>query len=157
MKRTLLRFIFCCFLFITVLACNNNSVYSEYKTIPVASWHKDSALTFQIPVSDTINNHNLVINVRNDINYKYSNLWLFIEINQPEKYTAVIDTFEITLADERGKWLGEGFGGVKNCELLYKPNVYFPVSGKYEIKIKQGMRGEKLKGITEIGLRIEKQ
>lgn len=156
MGNTIHRFLLWCFLFIAVLACNNFSVFSDYKTIQNASWHKDSVLTFQVPVSDTLQNHNLFISVRNDINYKYSNLWLFVEINQPGENKAVIDTFEITLADERGKWLGEGFGGVKNYESLYKTNVYFPASGKYEINIKQGMRGERLKGITEIGLRVEK-
>ena len=108
------------------------------------------------PVHDTLQNNNLYINVRNDIKYKYSNLWLFIEIDQPGN-NSVTDTFEITLADPSGKWLGEGFGGIKNRQVIFKRNVYFPVSGEYKINIRQGMRENVLKGITDIGIRVEKQ
>ena len=81
---------------------------------------------------------------------------MFIEIDQPGSNT-VTDTFEITLADPTGKWLGEGFGGLKNRQVIYKRNVYFPVSGEYKISIRQGMRENLLKGITDIGVRLEKQ
>lgn len=157
MKKTGLRFLAACFLFIIIFACNNEEVLSKYKTISHASWHRDSLVVFQIPVIDTLQNHNLYINVRNDINYKYSNLWLFVEITQPGERKAVIDTLEVTLADERGKWLGNGFGGVKTLETLFRQNIYFPASGNYKIQIKQGMRGKQLNGITEIGIRVEKQ
>lgn len=157
MKKIGLQFLTGCFLLITIFACNSSGVFSEYKTIPRAMWNRDSLLVFNIPVSDTLQNHNLYVDVRNDIDYKYSNLWLFIEINQPGDAKPVIDTFEITLADPKGKWLGEGFGGVKTSEILFKQNVYFPVSGDYEIQIKQAMRGKILRGITEIGFRVEKQ
>jgi gliding motility-associated lipoprotein GldH len=84
-------------------------------------------------------------------------LWLFVEIIQPGQPEAVIDTFEVTLADDTGKWLGQGFGGVKTKENLFRQNVYFPKSGNYEIQIKQGMRGRQISGITEIGVRVEKK
>jgi len=155
MKKFVLQFLTGCVIIIIIFSCNNGGFFGEYKTIPHAMWHRDSLVVFQIPVSDTLQNHNLYIDVRNDIDYKYSNLWLFIEIIQPGDTKAVIDTFEVTLADPTGKWLGHGFGGVKTNEILFKPNVYFPVSGNYEIQIKQGMRGKQLEGITEIGFRVE--
>jgi len=157
MKKFGIQFLIGCTLLISLFSCINGGVFGEYKTIPRAIWHKDSVVVFQIPVIDTVQNHNLYIDVRNDINYKYSNLWLFIEIEQPGETKAVIDTFEVTLADQTGKWLGHGFGGVKTSENLFKSNVYFPVSGNYEIQIKQGMRGKQLEGITEIGFRVEKK
>lgn len=157
MKKIGFQFLVGCVLLITIFACSNGGVFGEYKTIPRAMWNRDSLLVFQIPISDTLQNHDLYIDVRNDIDYKYSNLWLFIEIMQPGDTKAVIDTFEITLADPTGKWLGHGFGGVKTIETLFRQNVYFPVSGNYKIQIKQGMRGKNLEGITEIGFRVEKQ
>ncbi len=141
-------------LFLT-FSCNNNGFFGEYKTIPRAVWHRDSVVVFQVPVTDTLQKHNLYVGVRNDIEYKYSNLWLFINIIQPGDSTAVTDTLEVTLADPAGKWLGHGFGGVKTSETLFRENVFFPVSGNYEIQIKQGMRGTQLDGITEIGFRME--
>lgn len=155
MKRIVLQFVLGCIALTVIFACNNNSGFGEYKTIPRSTWHRDSMVVFQIPVTDTLKNHDLYVDVRNDIEYKYSNLWLFIDIIQPGDTTAVTDTLEVTLADPSGKWLGHGFGGVKTSEILFRENVFFPVSGNYEIQIKQGMRGQQLEGITEVGFRVE--
>lgn len=157
MKNLGFQFFTGCLFVILLLACNNNSVFNQYKTIPKSEWNRDSLLLFQVPVTDTLLNHNLFINVRNDIGYKYSNLWLFIDIKQPGDTIAVKDTFEITLADPTGKWLGTGFGGIKTNEILYRQNVYFPVSGIYEIQIQHGMRGKILENITDVGFRVEKK
>lgn len=156
MKKVVFQFLVGCVLVITMLSCSNSGVFNKYKTIPKGVWHRDSLVVFQVPVTDTLQRQNLYLNVRNDIEYKYSNLWLFVEIIQPGDTTAVKDTFEFTLADPTGKWLGQGFGGVKTNEMLFKRNVYFPVSGIYEIQIQHGMRGKLLEGITEIGFRVEK-
>lgn len=156
MKRKLVHLIFLCILMAFFASCDRTLVFEKNLTIAKNGWDKDSVITFNIPITDTLQNNNFYINVRNDIKYKYSNLWLFIEIDQPGSNT-VTDTFEITLADPTGKWLGEGFGGLKNRQVIYKRNVYFPVSGEYKISIRQGMRENLLKGITDIGVRLEKQ
>lgn len=137
------------------LSCSQNLVFEQYKTIDDKSWNKDSVMVFTVPVSDTTDNNNFYINVRNDVKYQYSNLWLFITIEQPDGET-MEDKFEIALADPSGKWLGEGLGGLKTREAIYRRNVFFPRSGDYKISIQQGMREENLKGISDVGIRIEK-
>ena len=62
-----------------------------------------------------------------------SNLFLFIKISSPLGYS-VKDTFECKLADEKGKWLGKGFGNVWNHQLLYKQNIRFPYPGTYSFE-----------------------
>jgi gliding motility-associated lipoprotein GldH len=156
MKKLGFQFFAGCVFLIAIQACNKGGIFNEYKTIPQAVWNRDSLVQFQVPVADTLQRHNLFIGVRNDIEYKYSNLWLFVEIVQPGDTTAVKDTFEFTLADPSGKWLGSGFGGVKTNEILFRNNVYFPVAGQYNVKIQHGMRGKLLEGITDIGFRVEK-
>jgi gliding motility-associated lipoprotein GldH len=136
-------------------ACDKNLIFEKYQTIPGNGWHQDSLAAFTIPIADTLQNYNLYINVRNDIDYNYSNLWLFVELIQPGEI-GITDTLEILLADPSGRWLGEGFGGIKTRQVRYKGGVYFPVSGEYKINIQQGMRDELLEGITDVGFRIEK-
>lgn len=138
-------------------ACDRKSLTNEYKIISKNGWNKDSLLVFEVPVADTVKMHQVFVNVRNDIDYKYSNLWLFIGIIQPGDTIPVTDTLEITLADPSGKWLGEGFGGMKTTETLYRKNVYFPKAGSYKIEVQHGMRGKILTGITDVGIRVEKQ
>jgi gliding motility-associated lipoprotein GldH len=135
-------------------SCDTKRVFDEYQPIFEEIWHKDSLVVFDIPVTDTTENYNLYINVRNDINYAYSNLWLFVNIQQPSG-AALKDTFEMVLANPTGKWLGEGFGGYKTRQSIYRRNVFFPNSGDYQISIQQGMRDTKLDGISDIGFRVE--
>lgn len=152
--RKIFQFILIVLFVPALLACKNNLVFEQYQSIPEKSWHKDSVLVFNLPVEDTTQNNNFIINVRNDVTYSYSNLWLFIAIEQPDG-KIMEDKFEIALADPSGKWLGSGFGGLKTREAMYRRNIFFPVSGEYKVRIKQGMREDYLKGISDLGIRIE--
>jgi gliding motility-associated lipoprotein GldH len=94
-------------------SCDSARVFDKYHEISDSEWHKDSLVVFKIPVNDTLNTHNLLLQIRNETNYKYSNLWLFVEIEQPGG-EVLRDTFEIVVADPSGRWLGKGFGGLKD-------------------------------------------
>ena len=98
-------------------ACDKNKVFEDYISIPESGWNQDSILQFTVPVIDSLQNHNLYINIRNEVDYSYSNLWLFVEIVQPDGKAAK-DTFEVTLAEPSGKWLGDGFGGLKTLQVI---------------------------------------
>ena len=137
-------------------ACDSNRVFDHYYEIPGAGWHKDSIINFNIPVDDSIQNHNLYIQLRNETSYSFSNIWLFIDIIYPDG-NAVKDTFEVVLAEPSGKWLGEGFGGIKTRQAIYKRDVQFNVAGNFIVSIRHGMRDEILQGIHDVGFRVEKK
>ncbi len=155
MKKFLIQIFLFGLTIILFSACDRNKVFEDYIAIPDSVWNQDSIVQFDVPVTDSLQNHNLYINIRNEVNYTYSNLWLFIEIIQPDG-KATKDTFEVTLAEPSGKWLGDGFGGLKTLQVIYRRNVYFPLLGEYKINIQQGMREENLKGISDVGFRVEK-
>jgi len=137
------------------VSCGRKALTNEYKVIGKNGWNKDSLMVFKVPVTDTLKMYQVFVNVRNDIEYKYSNLWLFVGITQPGDTIPATDTLEITLADPTGKWLGEGFGGMKTTETHYRKNVYFPKAGSYKIEVQHGMRGKILTGITDVGIRVQ--
>ena len=87
--------------------------------------------------------------------YSYSNIFLFVTTTSPGGQW-IKDTLEMPLANSRGKWLGSGIGDLYFIRQLFKYNVRFPTSGVYTFKIVQGMRDTDLKGIRDIGLRLEK-
>ncbi len=151
------------FLVIMVLffsSCDKKRVFDDYKSIK--NWNKDSVVSFDLGSLDTNKVYNLFINIRNNNNYNYSNLFLITEIQFP--YGKVIsDTLEYEMTKPNGEWLGTGFGDVKENKLWYKENVKFNESGDYRVRIKQAMRKngqvegiEDLEGITDVGFRIEK-
>ncbi|MEA3316902.1 MAG: gliding motility lipoprotein GldH [Bacteroidota bacterium] len=136
-------------------SCNSKKVYEKNKEFPKQIWEASNKINFDVKINDTISSHNIYINVRNSSNYNNSNLYLFITTISPEDYT-LRDTFEIFLADEKGRWLGNGWGDLYENKVLYMQNVRFPVAGTYNFEFIQGMRTKKLKHISDISLSIEK-
>ena len=140
-------------------SCDKSRVYDEYK--PVREWHKDSTLNFKLGALDSTKTYDLFINIRNNNDYSYSNLFLITEIKFPQG-KVISDTLEYDMAKPNGEWLGTGFGDVKESKLWYKENVKFTEPGEYTVTIQQAMRKngevkgiEKLDGITHVGFRIE--
>lgn len=147
--------------FMAFVACDKDRVFDEYQAVQ-RGWNKDSVYTFKLGELDSLKTYNLFIDVRNDSQYQYSNLFLITQIQFP-KGKVVSDTLEYEMAKPDGTWLGTGFGDIKESKLWYKKNVRFTEPGEYQVKIKQAMRKngevdgiENLKGITDIGFRIEK-
>lgn len=143
------------FLLAGIVSCDRKRVFESYIKLDEKGWNKDSVLVFHVQLTDTIRNHNLLVNIRNKGTYPYSNLWLFLTIGSPDGSMRT-DTVEFTLAEPSGRWRGSGIGGLHDNQILYKNSVYFPRKGKYTFKIKQGMRDNVLHGIRDIGIRIEK-
>lgn len=155
-----LRLIVLLFLGVGLYSCDDARVFDEYKTVS-SSWEKQEKVTFNLPELDSIENYNLFINVRNNNDYKFSNLFLISEMEFPNG-KIVTDTLEYEMARPNGEWLGVGFSDVKENKLWYKENVSFTENGVYKVTLQHAMRknGEtfginELEGITDIGFRIE--
>jgi gliding motility-associated lipoprotein GldH len=143
-----------CFIFFFG-SCDPDKVIDEYHTIRHAKWSGDSVEVFTFNILRKTQNHNIYFNIRNDQTYEFSNLWLFVTI-QPPSGVSMTDTVQVLLAEPSGKWIGKGFSGIYDNRLLYRKSVFFPEPGKYSIYLRHGMRPSVLKGITDIGIRIEK-
>ncbi len=147
---------------VLLLSCDGKSVFNQYKSIENASWEANKKVLFEYDVKDTISTRNLFINIRNNNDYEFSNLYLITELNFPNG-TIIVDTLQYEMANDSGRFLGEGFTELKENKLFYKEKKTFPVSGKYTLSIRQAMRknGEInpipfLEGITDVGFSIEK-
>lgn len=112
---------------ILFISCDPNQVFEENLSLAQNNWHKDSVKIFKVDIKDTINPHNIYVNVRNTSNYSMQNLFLFIQTTSPNG-VELKDTFECYLADERGKWTGSGWGDIYDNKFIYKKNIRFPVS-----------------------------
>ena len=148
-------------LMLGVISCDSSQVFDEYKTIE-NTWHKDAVVSFNFDSTDTIKPYNLFVNIRNTSKFKYSNLFLVVDINFPNGKT-LKDTLEYLMAKPSGEFLGTGFTNVKANKLWFKEGFIFSESGDYVINIQQAMRKngsvkgvENLEGITDVGFRVEK-
>lgn len=145
---------------LALASCDKHRVFDEYQSLP-NSWNRDSIVTFKVNDLDTAKTYDLFINIRNTNDYKYRNLFLVTGIKTPDG-KEIIDTLEYEMAYPDGTWMGEGFNDTKASKLWYKSQTKFEESGTYQFEIRQAMREngerqgiENLKGITEVGLRIE--
>jgi gliding motility-associated lipoprotein GldH len=136
------------------LACDNRIVYSQYREIDGTFWEKDETYTFTFRIDDATAPYNVSFETRNDHLYPYQNLWIFYSEQQPGG-TLKRDTLECMLADEFGKWYGRGIS-LHQMGFPIHTRYKFPVKGEYTFAFRQGMRNDRLRGIREIGLRIER-
>jgi gliding motility-associated lipoprotein GldH len=140
---------------LTAFACNKNSVFSKYETFDDNEWSIKVKPKFEVNMTDTINLHNIFIMVRHADSYPYSNLFLFVNTKYPDG-RVLNDTMELVLANQKGKWLGDGAGDIFDYKVAVKKNIRFAQGGKYEFTFEQGMRVDPLPLIMDFGMAIEK-
>ncbi|MFS4455256.1 gliding motility lipoprotein GldH [Maribacter sp. 2304DJ31-5] len=147
---------------LSIISCNTNIVKSEYRSLKGGVWNKDDVLEFNFSQIDTLQKHHVFINLRNDANFPYSNLFIIASLTSP-KGEVVRDTLEYTMALPDGTWLGKGNGSVKENKLWYKENIVFSSFGVYTIELSHAMRKNGnvhgvvgLEGITDVGIEITK-
>ena len=88
-------------------------------------------------------------------------MFLIVSLEKPNR-KVIVDTLEYKMANPDGTLMGEGFTDIKESKLFYKGDFPFDLKGEYKIHIQQAVRQtgkisgvENLKGITEIGFRVE--
>lgn len=153
-------YFFLIFVAVGLYSCDDQQVFDEYQTVS-NSWEVDEKIQFTVPKLDSTQVYNLFFNVRNNNEYRFSNLFIISEMNFPNGKT-ITDTLEYQMCAPDGTWLGAGFSDLKENKLWYKDNVKFTEQGDYTVSIHHAMRknGEvngvsSLEGITDIGFRIE--
>lgn len=140
---------------IFLMSCGRNVVYTDSSAMQGKTWRLRDIPVFKIPIKDTASSNNIYFIIRTGSSYPYRNIYLFVRTTAPDGKT-MTDTLQYDLADEKGNWYGKGFGDIHELKLPYRSNVFFPVSGEYQINIQHGMRIEDLKGVYDFGLRVEK-
>jgi gliding motility-associated lipoprotein GldH len=138
-----------------VISCHKKRMFEDFYPIGSKGWDTDSTALFTVKVKEKYGNYNFLVATRNLESYPYSNLWLTLRIEAPDK-SVIRDTLEIPMAYPNGKWLGKGTSGIYYQEFEYRKNIIFPLVGEYKISFRHAMRPENLIGIKDIGILIEK-
>lgn len=149
------RYLLLCLLVSLLTSCNKNIIYSKYHEFKENEWYLKDKAIFDVEILDTLTLNNISLMVRHADAYPYSNLFLFVSTKYPDG-KILIDTMEVILADEKGKWQGSGAGDIFDFKIPIKKNVRFPLKGKYQFTFEQGMRVNPLPLIMDFGFEIEK-
>ncbi|MBN1108666.1 MAG: gliding motility lipoprotein GldH [Bacteroidales bacterium] len=138
---------------LSCLSCNSSLVYTDSKTIDGAVWDLFDKAEFEFRSADTLKSLNVSLTLRTASHYPYRNIFLFVTTTAPDG-KSITDTLEYQLADDKGHWLGKGFGDIHELNLPYKKNVFFPMKGSYVFSIQHGMRDHSLRGVYDLGISI---
>ena len=145
---------------LVLVSCDKNRVFDEYKEVGSA-WHQDSLVVFDVPALEAKKKYNMFLNLRDNNEYPFNNIFLIVTLEQPNK-VSLVDTLEYAMANPDGSLLGNGFTDIKESKLAYKQNV-IGQPGPYKVIIRQAVRQTgkisgvtELPGITDVGFRIEK-
>ncbi|MCD8166197.1 MAG: gliding motility lipoprotein GldH [Bacteroides sp.] len=142
---------------ILLAGCTGSTVYHSYSPLPPEGWSKSDTLFHTVSLQDSLPAQYLLsAEIRNNGSYPYRDIYLLLHHNLADSCLYQADTLHITLAGEEGTWLGSGFG---NRYQLSAPWFTFTPSrsGIHTFKLTHGMQDTLLKGIPDIGLKIEKQ
>ena len=136
-------------------ACTNTTLIDEYAPIENAKWTYTQVPKFEVNITDTSKQYNLYLNIRNEGNYKYNNIYLLFHITTPNKQEST-NRFNFKLANNQGQWYGKsGIGDLYDCQITIGKGMKFTQKGIYTFAIEQNMRQNPLEGITDIGIKIE--
>lgn len=138
-------------------ACNNNVVYDENKEVNQLAWKTTDKLYYDVDITDTIKSYKLAINIRNTIEYPYSNIYFYMNTILPNGKVTKCDTIECYLAYPDGTWKGKGNSKIRDNRFWIAKNVKFEQKGKYTFELRQATIDSTLKGICDVGLHLEYQ
>ncbi len=140
---------------VIITACGNKG-FDQRKVIPEAKWSVENRIPFDVTVNDSIGIYAFGMSLRHMENYRYSNLYVFLHTTFPNG-NLTHDTIQLMLATPEGRWVGKSSGSLRDLRITLNPHMRFPMKGTYHFEIEQAMRETELKGISDIGLFIEKQ
>lgn len=141
-------------LLMSIVACNTSEDQVMMNHVD-NKWDKKNQQKFNLDISDPENAKNIIFVVRNNNEYPYSNIRFIVNFGEAKSNKKITDTLNYVLAKPNGEWIGKGFGDTKETLFQYKINYKFPKNGDYQIGVVHGMRTDNLKGIEDIGVKIE--
>lgn len=147
MKKTILSI--CVGFSIIIFSCNNSKSFTH--SFIDNNWDFQDSVVFTCNI-ENVKNHNLELFFRNNLDYPYRNLYLFIEIHHNQNIIK-IDTLQYLITDNYGKWLGRGFGKTRDNYFLEELTI-FEKPGEYKFILTHGMRGNPLIGSNTIGMKL---
>ena len=147
----------CLVLLSATISCSNEhkTIYHEYQSVADKGWQKKDTLKFQLLPSDSARVVALTAEVRNTLQYPYADFYLVVKQNIADSIHWQTDTVRFVLADNFGRWKGTG-GGNYYQSSVYVRTLKLPPHPKHVvIRVSQGRKDVLLKGITDVGFRLE--
>jgi len=138
------------------ISCDSNRVYETNVDFKDRAWKITEPAKFEFQITDTLQKYNLLMDVRNSIDYPFARLFVNYDLRK-DSISLSKELVSVYLFDQKtGKPFGtSGIGDIYDNQFLLMKNYSFKKSGKYNMSLQQFMRQDTIKGILAVGLRVE--
>lgn len=138
---------------LSLASCREQSLIDENKAIHERRWFREQEPIFTVKVDSPTTAYDLFLNIRNSVNFQFSDLFLEVEQRNPDS-TRINYVVKIKMTNGEGLWIGKGSGNLYSQQVRFLSDYHFPDSGMYTFKVKQNMRANPVEGIHDVGIRI---
>lgn len=142
-------------LFLGLLAaCQPDTMYHSFHTLPKDGWNKGDTLVFTIPVENIQpKTYELQVEIRHTNELAYRSLWVIVYQNAQDSTHFTADTLQCVLTNEKGRFTGTGLNNYYQKSFPLKTvtlnNGYTPV-----FKLALYMKKGRIEGIHDMGIRL---
>lgn len=154
-KTKHLKYIILLFIVGALGACDKQTVYHAFRSVPQEGWKRQDTLFFDVAVPDSQTYYKLTVEIRNRNTYPYQNINLSVDYEDPESKRVQVDTLKAVLASKEGIWKGDGWGGLYQSAFS-AGSIKIGRSGNYLFKIAYTLPDEILPGINDVGIKLRR-
>jgi gliding motility-associated lipoprotein GldH len=134
-------------------SCKTLDVFEKSSSFSSHKWANNDSVIVNFAITDTNSFYNLFFVLRHNSMYAYKNIWVSIDIKDPQAKTTI--TREFVLADN-SKWIGTNIDDIQEHRIAFNDKALRLKKGNYLFVIKQIMRDNPLPNVLSAGIRIQK-
>ena len=152
-----MRIVLCAAVIAAVIAgCDSNRVFEKNVEFKDRIWKIAAPANFEFQITDAKKKYNLMMDVRNSIEYPYARLFVNYDLKNDSSSLSK-ELISVYLFDQKtGKPFGtSGIGDIYDHQFPILKNYSFKKTGTYQMNFQQFMRQDTIPGILAIGLRVE--
>lgn len=142
-------------LFPIFFSCAEGEVYYRFQHIDKGRWYRDSAIQFHMDslLLQAGERYDLSLEISTNGAYPYRDIWMQVTHNLTDTLLQS-DTLHFRIADDYGRWLGHGVGGLNQLSQPLFQSLPLDTTSRYMLKLQQVMDADPLAGIEKIGIKV---
>jgi gliding motility-associated lipoprotein GldH len=135
------------FFLLILWSCEQTALYERSYTFKKNMWEQNVKPRFVVEIKELGKEHVFVLTLRTTTDYKYSNLWVFLNTKNPKGETTR-EPVEIAVTHADGSWVGKKTGTIVETEVVFIRSK----DGQLEVFDRPGSPPRMLKcSLTEAG------
>lgn len=126
--------------------------FSDFQDVAPSGWRYADVMTFNPAHDDSIAKGDILLIIRHNNSYPYSNLWLEVEYEATDGRRHN-DTINMRVADKYGRWLGKG--NATDFQVVDTVARGITHAAGSTVRVRHIMRVDTLTGVDLVGIEFK--